>query len=41
MLGQIDGDWRQLLAIMAPPFEGEADGTWVRHVTVERLDDLY
>src|SRR6202163_2270724 len=39
MLRQIDGDGRQLLAIVATPFEGEADGAWVRHVAVERLND--
>src|ERR1700733_15428015 len=39
MVGQIGGDGRQLLALMAPPLEGEADGAWVRHVAIERLDD--
>ena len=39
MLGQIDGDGRRLLAIMATSFKCEADGTWVWHVAVERLDD--
>src|SRR6516164_1994080 len=39
MVGQIGGDGRQLLALMAPPLEGEADGAGVRHVAIERLDD--
>jgi hypothetical protein len=26
MVGQIDGDGRQLLALMVPPLEGETDG---------------
>jgi hypothetical protein len=29
MFGQIDGDGRRLLAIMATSFKCEADGTWV------------
>src|ERR1700674_4070790 len=29
MLRQIGGDGRQLLALMAPPLKGEADGAWV------------
>ena len=39
MVGQIGGDGRQLLAFMAPPLEGEADGARVRHVAIERLED--
>src|SRR6202795_3778930 len=39
MVGQIGGDGRQLLALMAAPLKGEADGAWVRHVAIERLDD--
>src|ERR1700693_1780330 len=39
MVGQIGGDGRQLLAFMAPPLKGEADGAGVRHVAIERLDD--
>ena len=39
MVGQIGGDGRQLLALMAPPLKGEADGAGVRHVAIERLDD--
>src|SRR6266853_1265208 len=39
MVGQIGGDGRQLLALMAPPLKGEADGAWVRHVAIDRLDD--
>ena len=37
MVGQIGGDRRQLLAVMAPSLEGEADGAGVRHVAIERL----
>ena len=39
MVGQIGGNGRQLLALMALPLKGEADGAWVRHVAVECLDD--
>jgi hypothetical protein len=38
MVGQIGGDGRQLLALMASPLEGEADGAGVRHVAIERLN---
>src|SRR6202167_1761061 len=39
MLGQIDGDGRQLWAIRATPLKCEADSTWVWDVAVECLDD--
>src|ERR1700752_3364737 len=39
MVGQIGGDGRQQLALMALPLKGEADGAWVRHVAAERLDE--
>src|ERR1700693_1699273 len=39
VLGQIDGDGRRLLAILASPLKRQANGAWMRHIAVERLDD--
>src|SRR5215468_2693635 len=39
MVGQNDGDGRDLLTQLAPMLERQSHGVRVRHVTVERLDD--